>query len=96
MRAAERRWRSNVDDLEALDALRVECARAGGDLPDDAVRALPRWQRLLGFARKWREKPLGPRDGLPLAKILAREKQLGVGCPRRCASGTASWAARCT
>ena len=51
VRAAERRWRSSPGDLEALEALRVECARAGGDLPDDAVRALPRWQRLQGFAR---------------------------------------------
>lgn len=81
MRAAERRWRANVDDLEALDALRVECARAGGDLPDDAVRALPRWQRLVGFARKWRARPLDSRDGLPLAKVLARERQLGFRLP---------------
>jgi hypothetical protein len=81
VRAAERQWRSSSSDPNALEVLRLECARAGNDLPDDAVRALPRWQRSLGFARKWRGRPLGARDGLPMARIREREDQLGFRLP---------------
>lgn len=77
LRSAHRRWQAG----EPLEALLQAYARAGRELPDDVVRALPRWQPLLEFARRWRASPLTQEDGLPLERVVAREEELGFRLP---------------
>lgn len=77
LRTAHRRWQAG----EPLEALLRAYARAGRELPEDVVRALPRWQPLLEFARRWRASPLTQEDGLPLERVVAREEELGFRLP---------------
>lgn len=77
LRLARRRWEAGAPFDDLLQAH----ARAGLELPDDVLRAHPRWRPVLEFAERWRERPLRLEDGLPLAAIVAREQQLGFRLP---------------
>lgn len=78
LRTAHRRWQAG----EPLEGVLQAHARVGRELPDDVVRALPRWRPLVDFATRWRAcGALDQEDGLPLERVRAREAALGVRLP---------------
>jgi hypothetical protein len=80
LRRAARAWRANDGDA-TLPSLVTAHARAGRDLPLDALRRAPRWRRLTDFIDAWFEEPLGERDGVSLDAIAAIEARPGDPFP---------------
>jgi hypothetical protein len=78
LRRAERAWRTNDRGIAALAAAH---ARAGRDLPLEALRETPRWRRLADFVDGWFQEPLGERDGVSPDAIAAVEERLGHRLP---------------
>jgi hypothetical protein len=80
-RVVERAWRESPDDPAAIEAAARAMRRARVPLPFELIVRLPRWEKLVGFVKKWYARPIDVESGHSEDTIGEAEDLLGVDLP---------------
>lgn len=82
LRRALRDWHAAPSDSARLAHALAVHDQAGVDPPWELLAASPEWAKVVGFARKWLRRPLGPEDGCSVADLEEAEARIGLRLPR--------------